>query len=414
MSVRTAIFGAGLSGQAARRLALAAGQETRLFDEGGQGEADTFGEADLKRFDRFVFSPGFAAAHPWRRLVEESGRKAESELGFAAGYWKGRLLGITGTNGKSTLTCFLAEALQLSGKQAVVAGNIGRPLSDVVLDFENTAASYAVCEISSFQAELPEGLELDALLWTNFAEDHLDRYGNMTDYFLAKAGLFKCLKKEAVCIIGPQVVHWLDFFKTPFDRAVIASEDSALSGRLDRGSVFSRLPYREDFTLAAEYWRLTGQDETVLLAAANAFSLAPHRLDVVTEKDGVTYWNDSKSTNFHSAVAAVKAVPQPIIWIGGGRIKGGDLETFAGEVAQRIQVAVLYGEVAARMEQAMAGKVDIVSVNPCFDAAVRTACELAAARAPCHVLLSPGFASFDQFASYEARGKSFNSIVLGL
>ncbi|HKK18744.1 MAG TPA: UDP-N-acetylmuramoyl-L-alanine--D-glutamate ligase, partial [Opitutales bacterium] len=319
----------------------------------------------------------------------------------------------TGTNGKSTLTRFLTQALQGAGKRAVVAGNIGQPLSDVVLDFENEASSYAVCEISSFQAELSQDLQLDALLWTNFAEDHLDRYENMTDYFMAKAKLFKCLKNDAVCVIGPQVVHWFDLFRTPFDRAVIAFEDTSLTSRLSPDCVLGRLPYSEDFSVAAEYWWLTGEDEEDLLAAAEEFTLAPHRLDVVAEKDGVTYWNDSKSTNFHSALAALKAVSPPIVWIGGGRIKGGDLEAFASEVSSLIQAAVLYGEVGARMEQALAGRVETVQVVPKFEEAVRAACELAAESRPCQLLLSPGFSSFDQFDSYEARGKSFNSLVFG-
>jgi UDP-N-acetylmuramoylalanine--D-glutamate ligase len=414
MNLRTAIFGAGLSGLAARRLAIAEGHEVKVFDEAGQGDADSFTAGQVNAFDRFVFSPGFAASHPWRLLAEESGKPVQSELSFAAGYWKGRIIGVTGTNGKSTLTRFLTKALQRAGKKATVAGNIGQPLSDVVLDFDNTESSYAVCEISSFQAELADGLELDALLWTNFAEDHLDRYENMTDYFLAKAALFNCLKKDAVCIIGPQVVHWLDLFKKPFGRAVIAFEDSSLTSRLKPGSVLSRLPYSEDFSLAAEYWWLTGEDEEVLLAAADEFTLAAHRLDVVAEKNGVTYWNDSKSTNFHSALAALKAVPRPIIWIGGGRIKGGDLEKFAQEVSSHIHAAVLYGEAATRMEQGLTHEVETVLYVPCFEQAVQAACELAAKSAPCNLLLSPGFSSFDQFDSYEARGKSFNSIVLGL
>lgn len=414
MNWRIAIFGSGLSGQAARRLASSRGYEVRVFDEAGGGDADTFEASQLDQFDRFVFSPGFAASHPWRNLAQQSGKPVQSELGFAAEFWKGRIIGVTGTNGKSTLTRFLAEALQRAGKAAVVAGNIGKPLSDVVLDFDNSESSHAVCEISSFQAELPLGLELNALLWTNFAEDHLDRYENMTDYFLAKAELFKCLKPEAICIIGPELVPWLDLFKKPIGRAVIAFEDSTLTSRLHPDSVLSRLPYSEDFALAAEYWWLTGEEEEALLAAADGFTLAPHRLDIVAEKNGVTYWNDSKSTNFHSALTALKAVPQPILWIGGGRIKGGDLEAFAREVSSQVFAAVLYGEVAARMEQALAGEVEIVRAVPCFVQAVQLACELASASAPCHVLLSPGFSSFDQFDSYKARGKSFNSIVLGL
>lgn len=414
MNVRLAIFGGGLSGQAAKRLALARGHAVTVFDEAGGGDDACFDPSRRDQFNRFVFSPGFAADHPWRLLAEASGKPTQSELSYAAEFWKGHLIGITGTNGKTTLTRFLAEALRHAGKNAVVAGNIGQPLSDVVLDAENVASAYAVCEISSFQAELSRGIELDALLWTNFAEDHLDRYETMTDYFLAKAELLKCLRPDAVCVVGSEVLPWFDRLTQSFDRAVIAETSSALMSRLQPGSVLSRAPYRENFALAANYWSLAGEPEEALLSAANAFILAPHRLAVVAEREGVTYWNDSKSTNFHSALAAITAVPGPVVWIGGGRIKGGNLKSFAKEVSRQIDAAVLYGEAAPQMMEALTDQLENVEMVPCFNQAVRRASQLAEARISANVLLSPGFSSFDQFKSYEERGKSFNSIVLGL
>lgn len=413
MPERCAIFGAGLSGRAAARLAQVRGDAFTLFDEAGGGDAVSFDRSQLERFDRFVFSPGFAADHPWRVLAGRSGKPVQSEIAYAAEAWQGQLIGITGTNGKTTLTELLAQALRQTGKSAYAVGNIGQPLSDLVAAVADPAA-YAVCEISSFQAELSRGLELDGLLWTNFAEDHLDRYQSMRDYFLAKAELFKCLKPGAVAILGPQVPVWMECLQLPPVPARIAEEAPALMPRLAPGSVFHRRPYRENFTLAAEYWRLVEKPEEALLAAAGTYKLSAHRLDVVHEKQGVTYWNDSKATNFHAALAAVGAVPRPLVWIGGGRRKGGDLESFARELSGQIDVAVLYGEAAPDLQRALSGQLEQVQLVPLFDEAVRTAGKLAAARSPAHVLLSPGFSSFDQFASYEARGKSFNSIVLGL
>ena len=411
---RLAIFGAGLSGRAARRLALDRGHAVTLFDEAGGGEADVFDASQLARFDRFIFSPGFAADHPWRWLAGQSGQPVQSELSFAAEFWQGHLIGITGTNGKTTLTHLLTEALQQAGENAFVAGNIGQPLSDVVLGIAHAESTYAVCEISSFQAELCQGMQLEALLWTNFAEDHLDRYATLADYFMAKAELLKCLGPDSVCVLGPQLVPWFDRFQPSRDRAHIADEAPAAVSELKSESVFARFPNRENFALAAKYWQLTGRPGAALLAAANAFSPAPHRLAPVVEKGGVTYWNDSKATNFHAALAAIQATPRPIIWIGGGRIKGGDLESFAREVAGCIDAAVLYGEAAPRMREALTDRLENVVMERCFEEAVRIAGKLAAARAPAHVLLSPGFSSFDQFKSYEERGKTFNSIVLGL
>lgn len=414
MSKPYAIFGAGLSALAARRLAQAKGTEVILIDEGGKGDRASFAEGDASDFAGLVFSPGFAAEHPWRVLAEVSGLPCLSEIAFAAQYWKGRVLGITGTNGKSTLTALLDKALRHSGHTSVAAGNIGYPFSDAVLSGSNHADAFAVVEISSFQAELVEGLQLDALLWTNFAEDHLDRYGSMGQYFAAKASLFNCLKNDGICVVGPQVAHWMASMRKQFDACTIAYEDLSLISKLSPDSVFQRYPYSENFSLAAELWWLLGKESAPLIEAANSFTLAPHRLTVVAEIGGVCYWNDSKATNFHATLAALESVDRPIVWIGGGRGKGGDIEAFAKEVGQRVDAAVLYGEVADRLAQAFDGSVHSVQVYPRFGDALRAAVELASSMTGASVLLSPGFSSLDQFVSYEERGKSFTDTVLSL
>lgn len=409
-----AIFGAGLSGRAARRLALARGHAVTLFDEAGGGDQAVFDAPQLTGFDRLIFSPGFAAAHPWRLLAEQSGKPVQSELSFAAEFWEGQLIGITGTNGKTTLTRLLAEAWLQAGKHAVAAGNIGQPLSELVLTTEQQVSALAVCEISSFQAELSQGLRLDALLWTNFAEDHLDRYRSMPEYFMAKAELLNALGPDSCCVLGRQVVPWLEELNVPCRNAHIAAAGCRLSRELQPDSVFSRYPNTENFALAATYWDCMGQPPAALLQAANQFEPSAYRLALVTEKDGVCYWNDSKATNFHATLAAVQAVPRPIIWIGGGRSKGGQVEAFAAALAPQIDAAVLYGEAGPQLLAALQGLLPRVQLVPAFDPAVRAASRLAAACRPSHVLCSPGFASFDQFVSYQARGKSFDSIVLGL
>jgi len=414
MSLRTAIFGAGLSGQSARRLALALGHEVTLFDEAGRGDRDHFERGDEKAFDRLVFSPGFGAGHRWRLLAERSDVACQGEIAFAAEHWRGKIIGVTGTNGKTTLTRLLTDGLQYAGYRSIAAGNIGWPLSDAVLAPENVEAGYVVCEISSFQAELADGLQLDAFLWTNFAEDHLDRYATMADYFFANARLLSSLRPDGICVIGPQLVDWFNLFQESFEQAVVAPREPARLDLLSTGSVFRRSPNTENFSLAAEYWRLAGQPEEALIKAANQFKLAAHRLDRVAEKDGVCFWDDSKATNFNAALAALEAVPRPIVWIGGGRVKGGDVESFAKEVSTRVDAAVLYGEAAHRLYNGLKEGTDDARLCPEFDKAVKTAAVMARSMGRGNVLLSPGFSSFDQFASYEERGKSFISIVLGL
>ncbi len=414
MSKPYAIFGAGLSAQAARRLAQAKGYEAVLIDEAGRGDRTTFDEGDLSEFDGFVFSPGFAAEHPWRVLAEASHVDCLSEIAFAARFWEGKIIGVTGTNGKSTLTALIEKALGVCGCTTVAAGNIGYPFSDAVLSDVNQVESTAVIEISSFQAELADGLQLDALVWTNFAEDHLDRYASMSRYFSAKARLFDCLKNDGICVVGPQVAHWMATLRRKFDACTIAYEDVSIAFKLSENSVFRRFPYSDNFAVAAELWWLMDMPTAPLIEAANTFSLAPHRLNVVAEVEGVRFWNDSKATNFHATLAALESVDHPIVWIGGGRVKGGDVEAFAKELSGHIDVAVLYGEVADRLSAALRGSVDEVCVQPRFEEAVLAAAEIASSVANANVLLSPGFASFDQFDSYDERGKSFTDTVLSL
>lgn len=414
MSKHYAIFGAGLSAQAACRLARAKGLSVVLIDEAGEGDQATFEAYDLERFECFVFSPGFAAEHPWRILAEASGNLCLSEVAFAARYWDGKVIGITGTNGKSTLTALVDKALSISGHVSVAAGNIGYPFSDAVLSESNQSDAFAVVEISSFQAEMPDGLVLDGLLWSNFAEDHLDRYGSMDCYFRAKARLFNCLKRDGLCVIGSQVAHWMTNQRKAFDGCTIAHEVSDLVLQLDTDSVFQRFPYSENFSLAAELWRLMDQPSSALVEAANSLALLPHRLNLVAECESIRFWNDSKATNFHATLAALRSIDRPIVWIGGGRAKGGDLEAFAQQAGPQVDMAVLYGEVAERLAKALKDSPGSVHVYECFDHAIAAAAKLAAKIPHANVLLSPGFASYDQFDSFGARGKNFNDTVLSL
>lgn len=414
MSQKIAILGAGLSGQAARRLAEAQGYEACVFDQDGKGDVEIFNESILEAFDAVVVSPGFGQAHPWRQVAVSSSKPCYGELGFAARYWKGKIIGITGTNGKSTLTKFLTQALEFTGKTAVATGNIGYPFSAAALSEANHAEAFAVCEISSFQAEMPFGLELDALLWSNFAEDHLDRYASMAEYFAAKAKLFECLVTEGICVLSPQVNSWMNLMKSDFNACTVAYDDPDLFNQLSEGSPFGHFPQTDNFSLLAELWWLLDMPTEALIETANNFELAPHRGNSVAKWNGLEFWNDSKATNFHATLAALAALPSPIYWIGGGQVKGGDVEAFAAEVSTHVEAAYIYGEVGRRLASELSKHLKIVVYHNKFEDAVLAATQAANEAKSANVLLSPGFSSFDQFSSYEERGKCFISTVLSL
>lgn len=414
MSQSIAIFGAGRSGRAARRLAETLGHEVVLFDERDEGDFAIFEADQVSEFDRFVFSPGFASDHPWRVLAQASGKRCLSELVFGVAEWPGKCIGVTGTNGKTTVTALLRDALITSGRKAVACGNFGLPMSEAVTDFATDPDTIAVVEVSSFQAELSDGLSLNALLWTNFAEDHLDRYPALSDYFAAKANLVRCLEPGAPAVYGPGLRARLEAAELLDEGSRFTRAGLELVKQLNESSPFVDYPHRHNLEMVATYWATEGYPFEPLMEAANAFLLPDHRLQRVREINDVSYWNDSKATNFHAALAAVSGMKLPVVWIGGGRSKGGDLEAFGRAIGSSVEIAVLYGEVADALAGAVLNTVPNVRICPRFEDAVVAAHELAGTIEEAQVLLSPGFASFDQFSSYEERGKTFISIVLGL
>ena len=407
-----AVLGAGVSGRAVAGLLGLLGARAVLFDEkGGEGSAVDFVSA-APGHRLVVFSPGFAPGHPWLAAARAAGATCLGELDFASLFWPGRVLAITGTNGKTTLTEFLAHALGSIGRDARAAGNIGHPFSQLVVEGNGDRANtIAVCEVSSFQAETLEYFRADAVLWTNFAEDHLERHGTMENYFTAK---WKLLARAAPGTIfaGSSAVHFAEKFGRAFPPgAAVASEarppDSGLAG-----TPFAGYPQRENFLLAAAWWRSEQLPPEALLAAARSFRLGPHRLARVAQHDKVVYWNDSKATNFHAVEGALGNFPRPVLLIAGGKSKGGDLVRFVSRIAPRVKIAFLLGETRYALAAACAEHgVACVLCSTLAEAVERAA---VAAAPGDHVLLSPGFASFDMFRSYEDRGAQFERLVNNL
>lgn len=414
MGERVAILGMGVSGEAAADLARIKGDTAVVFDE----KTDTGGAflktEDLAEFDRIVISPGFAIGHPWRQMAQSSGKPCLGETAYAAESWRGKVYGVTGTNGKTSLTQLLTAAFNEAGVEALACGNIGLPFSKAVASESNKPEAVAVCELSSFQAELAEGLQLDALVWTNFAPDHLDRYKDAAEYFSAKWSLVKCLKPTSPFLYGGEVSLAMGQYQAQADGIMVRSDAVELAG-LAPDSPFQGPPQKENLVLAQALWKSLGLDSQALLRAAQAFVLPEYRLQLVAEAEGVRYWNDSKATNFHAVRAALSAMPdKSVIWIGGGRSKAEDPAKLAAYLNGRISHACVYGENALELEKVLtAAEVPVFRATDC-GAAIEAASRLAQKESPAQVLFSPGFASFDLFESYKKRGKYFNSVVLSL
>ena len=402
-----AVFGGGVSGEGVLALLGQLGVAGIIYDQRGR----QFTSEDTAGHALAVVSPGFAPDHPWIATAEAAGIAWMGELDFASCFWSGRLIAITGTNGKTTLTEFLVHALTAICESAGVAGNIGRPFSRVALAADGGADLTAVCEVSSFQAETLRHLQADATLWTNIAEDHLERHDDMAAYFRAKWNLVARTASGAV-FAGTSVQRTARQFELALPAAgAVASEGAPADARL-AGTVFAAYPQRENFELAAAWWRAAGRDPAALYAAARSFRLGRHRLARVGEHDGVTFWNDSKATNFHAVEAALAGFDRPVLVILGGKPKGGDLAAFVKRLAPRVKHASLIGE--TRDELATYCRAYGVAHTLCESLADAVRSAAARAVAGDAVLLSPGFASFGMFRNYEDRGEQFEALVHGL
>lgn len=418
-----AILGGGVSGVGVCALLATLGAESVIYDAKGNAFS-----AKLARGHRLaVFSPGFPPEHPWIAWARAAGCECMGELDFASLFWRGSVIAITGTNGKTTLTEFLTHALGLAGHRAHATGNIGYSFAQLVAETEGgTADSVAVCEVSSFQAETLQKLRPDATLWTNFAEDHLERHPSLENYFSAKWNLVARTRSQtsprgrtvkpaqevlprSPLFLGSSVQRYAHKFDRPLPQgAGVDTENQPADERLV-GTPFADYPQRENYLLAAAWWRAAGLAEEKLLEAARTFVIGRHRLARVAEQDGVVYWNDSKATNFHAVEAALARFLAPVILIAGGKAKGGDLAAFVHRIAPRVKHAVLIGETSAELAfQFSTFRVGHTSCLTLAEAVKRSA---EVADTGDNVLLSPGFASFDMFRGYADRGEQFEQLV---
>ncbi|HYD84007.1 MAG TPA: UDP-N-acetylmuramoyl-L-alanine--D-glutamate ligase, partial [Opitutus sp.] len=315
------ILGGGVSGVGVTALLATIGAESVIYDAKGT----PFSAKAAKAHGLVVFSPGFAPEHEWLALARAAGCECLNELDFASAFWRGAIIAVTGTNGKTTLTEFLTHALRATSHEAHATGNIGHSFAQLVAASDGgTTETIAVCEVSSFQAETLKRFRADATLWTNFAEDHLERHPGLESYFGAKWNLVARTKPGAV-FAGSSVQRFAEKFNRPLPAsAAIQTEGVAADARL-HGTVFAEYPQRENFVLAAAWWRVAGLPEEALITAAQNFQLGRHRLARIGEHEGVTFWNDSKATNFHAVEAALARFEKPVVLIAGGKAKGGDL-----------------------------------------------------------------------------------------
>ncbi len=376
-------YGLGKSGEAAAARLAERGDDVVLVDRALGNEDDL---AVLDGAGLFVKSPGAPPDAPIVRAARERGIPvwSEIELGYTL-LPESRFVGVTGTNGKTTTTALLGEIFRAAGRDVAVAGNIGVPLTSI------RAADWVVCELSSFQLEDVHTLACEVAVLLNLEPDHLDRYPSYAAYRDAKLRIFERARAKVV----PRGLA--------LDGIEFSADDPLPAEPLLRGA-----HNRENAAAATAAARAAGIADEAIAAALLTFAGVPHRLELVAERGGVRYVNDSKATNVAAARRALAAyADEPVQLILGGSLKGEDFAPLAASIGPNVRTVHLIGAAAPQLAAALEAREHHV------DGTLAHAVEHAAALArPGEVvLLSPACASYDQFTGFEQRGDEFRRLV---
>lgn len=420
---RLLVLGAGVSGLAAARLAVAEGFNVTIFDSNPAPEAfaSGFGLAAgpwdhllLTGIDRVIASPGFSERS--LPIVEtlEFGVPIWSEIEFASRYITTPMVAITGTNGKTTVTQATSQMLVESGIDSPATGNIGEPLSD----FAGAAHDSLVVETSSFQLAFIEDFHPVAAAITNVAVDHLDWHGSVASYTSAKKRIYENQTGDDLLVFDADdegatgLANGAPGARFPISGARLPEGGGGVDGdRLVVGDVsieLVKLPSADPVHLAnlaaaAALALRMGAEAGAVTDAAIQFRPGAHRRQLVMTSNGIDWVDDSKATNPHAAIASIRN-HRSVILIAGGLAKGTDVVSLANE--PNLKAVLSIGESGPEIAAA-AGEIGEFSGT--LSAAVDLAYRIAASGDT--VLLAPGCASFDQFASYEDRGNQFQELV---
>lgn len=446
------VYGLGATGVATCEALVASGAEVFSWDEKEEARAKTANTRYRAEHPKswpwgelrsLALSPGVPLTHPAPHPIVRKAHQAGVEIIGDAEFFaravnaldtaqRPRIIAITGSNGKSTTTALIGHLLKETGRDAVIGGNIGKPILSLP---EIARARIYVLELSSFQLDLAKSLRANTGLLLNISPDHLDRHGDMAGYVAAKKRVFLNQTREDTAIIGVDdvwsqgVCAWL--MASGGRKVTPVSADGALGRGVYslNAKLFFSLPQKSgeagDISqIAALRGQHNWQNAAAALAAAIAEGVAPnvavramerfpglpHRMEIVAKRGGIVFVNDSKATNADAASRALKSYTD-IFWIAGGKPKEGGVESLRA-LMPRVKGAYLIGEAARDFEAQLGGTVACVQCGDLASAVNRAARDASASglAAPV-VLLSPACASYDQFRNFEERGDVFRKLA---
>lgn len=432
MKERVVILGGGESGTGAALLAKAKGYDVFVSDQGtlkdkyrdelvragipfeeGKHTAEQILNANI-----IIKSPGIPEKAEMVKKAKAAGIKVIDELEFAYPYAKGKIIAITGTNGKTTTTLLTYHLLKSAGKNVCLAGNVGLSLARQVI---NTTFDWYVIEISSYQIDGTVNFKPTVAVLLNITPDHLDRYEyKMENYIQSKFNLLKNMDKDGVFVFcADDKITNEEVNKRTFAPRLIAitnkgTQMSFGSFSINQSETSLKGPHNIINTMSAVNAALfAGVNEADIRVALKTFKNAPHRLESVASINGVEFVNDSKATNVDSVIYALGSYNKPnsLVWIAGGIDKGNDYNLIKDQVEEKVHTLICLGKDNKKLTDFFSPIVKIKETQSVKEL-VRMA--LDSAKKGDVVLLSPACASFDLFKNYEDRGDQFRAAVLEL
>ncbi len=426
--MKALIIGAGVSGKSANKMLKKLGYSTYLLDDKKKIRFAGLKDRLLSNLSLVVLSPGVELSH---KLVVEAQTKnievvGELELGFRE--LKCKTIAITGTNGKTTTTTLVKELMLGEAENVYVGGNIGIPVTSFAMNTKPN--DVAVLEVSSFQLETISTFHPHVACLLNITPDHLNRHKTMQNYINAKLRIFENQEPSdyAVINLDDPLLNTLDLSSIKSQIYYFSIKMPCKGCYLENGSIYFNngqesfyIMQESDISLAGEHNLsnvlagllcaiLSNAKINLLGAKVHNFKGVSHRLEYITEVNGVTYINDSKSTNISSTIVAMHAMKEPTTLILGGSDKGFEFDELFENVTENIKNFVLVGETKNKiLKSAQKYGISNVYEASSFKDAVKLS-ESLAERGEI-VLLSPACASFDMFKNYEQRGKVFASLV---
>jgi UDP-N-acetylmuramoylalanine--D-glutamate ligase len=449
---RLLVLGGGESGCGAAALGVRLGMEVELWDQGRlspkrvaalQAMKVPFREeceaaASLFAPDLVVKSPGIAPELPWVQEAKKAGLRVVDEIEFAAAHTPARLVGITGTNGKTTTTLLTYHLLQKAGLRVSVAGNVGRSFAaSVAMDLdspEDQRPLIYVLEVSSFQLDGLDQTRFEVGVLTNITPDHLDRYDHRIElYIQSKFRILRNMNQNSHFVWcyddpltsrnippfdqAPYRTYTLSWNRHPnFERGAYVIENQlivqanleTMAIPLNELALGGRHNAYNSMAAAVVAQLMDVRKESIRESLTN-FDQLEHRLEKVGRVRGVEYINDSKATNVNSTWYALESMVKPVIWIAGGIDKGNDYAALLELVEAKVKVLICLGSDNRALHEAFGGRVPVIVNAAGMQECVQRAYQLS--QKGDVVLLSPACASFDFFENYEDRGRQFKHFV---